>query len=248
MQETSVFDDSLRGDDAGIIQQFFDLDQRKVDFWEENLRVLHYEGFGYQYMPHNPGVGYAINSMASLFKGTTMPAQKNLRISGAFKSEGKTSYYLASEALRHTTCVDILYNPLRLEQLEHRSFSAMMLTSVLLGLTHLQPNHVIIDYDFLDEEIDSAAQVSALLRTQTLPHQQRGHLERQQTIRFGGNSPEIELLSFNNDAKLTNCFLAFHNANNTISSENLSFLYFMPQMDEAVDVELQVLFAQPLKN
>lgn len=99
-----------------------------------------------------------------------MPPQKILRISEAFKNEGKMVFYLASEAWRHTTCVNKFYNPLPLEQLEHRSFSAIMLTSVLLELTHLQPNRVIIDYDYLDQEIDSAAQVSALLRTQTLPH------------------------------------------------------------------------------
>lgn len=215
--ETVVPKNRYSEDDNDILRKLADLERSRKDFTKDILRIVEHNNVGYQYMPHSPGISFAINSFFNLVCERFLPPRRLIKLMGTRQMEGKVAYYQAAPFMSNTSFLDVIYNPVAVEQLDLRTYTAAMMTSLLLGLSHLQPNHILVN---MNKSSDKAA---------------RSSLKRESKIGIYG---------FNSDSLTQACFLDFQNPiRNRIHGYNLNVLYFMPQMDEAIDPDIKAFLS-----
>ncbi|RYG69087.1 hypothetical protein EON64_03605, partial [archaeon] len=199
-------------EDNDLLRKISDLERTKKDFAKDSLRIVEHNNVGYQFNPHSPGVSFAINSLFNLLCERFLPPRRLIKLTGARQLEGKVAYYQAAPFMSSASLLDVLYNPVSIEQLDSKTFSAAVFTCLLLNLTNLYPSHVL-----------------ANLNKQ--PKSMRASLARDTSLNVYG---------FNSDALLQACFLDFLNPiRSKLHGYNLNVLFFLPQMDEPVDPDIR---------
>ena len=128
------------------------LELSKREFNPDNLRIMSFNNIGYQYMPKSPGIGFAINSLFSLIGGNAIVPRRLIKLTSGLHSKDKkekdrVAYYQAMAKLTKYSLLDILYNPILVEQIDTSSFTMAVLTACLTGLTNMHPNHISVAYE-----------------------------------------------------------------------------------------------------
>jgi hypothetical protein len=162
------------GTESDTLRKLYEVFEGKEEFKLDNLRILSYNGLHFQYMPIQPGLEYAINSFRSLLCGEFPGIKQLLKIAGTRHQIGKSAYYSvyttdsnhqtesSSTALTTSSSkkeqhqhhdhdnhsfMDVLYDPISVEQLHSMSFSSSILLCCLLGILNLQPNQISVMFD-----------------------------------------------------------------------------------------------------
>lgn len=194
----------------------------KATLNKDNLRVIDIQDIAYQYQPVRPGQQFMVNTLIALLSGGFAPTKSLVKVMDRLPDgEVKRAFYETSNSGNaDRTMMDVLYNPLAVEQVSTRSFSAMVLACVVLGLTHLQPNHMTIR---LESSSSSHTTAPSFLSFKPFT-----------------NQSAVELTGICGDREAIIKFFDFENSFNYRPSErNYSALFCLPQMDEPIDVVLR---------
>jgi myosin heavy subunit len=242
----------------GTMKKLAEVEESKQKINADNLRIIEHSGFTYQFMPVYPVIDHAINSFASLLLGDIPKLKQLCKLTGHRHYLGQTAYYSVassgnnenffqivssdgSNRLHKQSLMDVLYNPVSVEQLESLSFSSMLITCCLFGLLNLQPNHLMVHYDFFQNQTN--ADGSSNLPT-NLAMIGSSLLTPAEMMR------NIKLTSVNGDAHVYSRFLSYKNnsvMNKVVHYQNLNVLFFLPQMDEPIHPLMKqlLLFSSP---
>jgi myosin heavy subunit len=133
-----------------IVKIILSLELKKRDFNADNLRILEFNDIGYQFLPYDPAINFAMNAFNELLCGHEITARRLVKLAGTRQLAGKVTFYQAMNHLSRTSLMDVLYNPVHVEQLNSFSFSMSVISCCVLGLLNLQPNHVMVKYQNKD--------------------------------------------------------------------------------------------------
>ena len=208
--------------DSEILSKLAIADKRREELSTANLRIIELKGIGYQFMPYAPGITYSLNTFNELVAGSFLAGRKLTKVMGARNMAGKSAIYEACVGATNTSFMDVLYNPVNVEQIDSVSFTATLITCCVMGILNLQPNHLLVTYN---------SDTTNHMGTSSRPQPGVSGYAQLNCIKIAG---------FNNDESLTNAFLDHHNPNRKkIHAENMNMLFFLPQMDEPVDPDVK---------
>jgi myosin heavy subunit len=134
-------------EESEVLKLLRQLEIKKREFNQDNLRVVVFDNIGYQYMPIDPGAEFSMNLFSKLLSGSILNARRLIKLAGTRHLAGKVAYYQAGQHMTKLSLLDVLYNPVHVEKIDYFSFSSVMLTCVIMGIMNLQPNHVLLDLD-----------------------------------------------------------------------------------------------------
>eukprot|EP01040_Poterioochromonas_malhamensis_P010041 gene10041-10914_t len=134
--------------ESDLLKIVMSLELKKREFNADNLRILEFDSVGYQYQPAYPAISFAINSFTALLGGSCLPARRIVKLAGTRQLAGKVTYYQAMHGLSRSSMMDVLYNPLHIEQIDSYSFSLTVISCLVLGIFNLQPNHILVNYEY----------------------------------------------------------------------------------------------------
>lgn len=136
-------DDILARVDAVLIER----DER---FLKESLRFQHFGSVAYQHMPARPGLAFAVNTFYQfVYKRMSMDPKRIVRLKAGTKNHQNRIVYFQATSLSAapSSFMDVLYDAVSLEKIDVKSYTAAVITCLVLGITNLQPQHVLLCED-----------------------------------------------------------------------------------------------------
>lgn len=144
-------------ENSEVLRLLKQLEIKKREFNQDNLRIVVFENIGYQYMPIDPAVEYSMNLFSRLLSGSVLNARRLIKLAGTRHLAGKVAYYQACRGISKLSLLDVLYSPLQVEKIDYLSFSSTVLTCLVMGITNLHPNHILMEFDSKTETYQMAA-------------------------------------------------------------------------------------------
>jgi ankyrin repeat protein len=196
---------------------FHPLDRRHLSLSnEEKKHGFHYvrkiNEIFYKLMPYAPGIEFAVNSLNKLILDETSVPTRLIKLRGRSPNNwNNVAYYQASIAVGGLNFDDILSaEPKCIEKIEMKSFSALFLSSILVGTGDCKPDNLIgqIERDCASNEITSIRLIDI-----------------DKDISFCNGRLGFRKLS---------------KTKGKLYSDFLNILFFFPQMDHPVETSIQM--------
>eukprot|EP00981_Chlorochromonas_danica_P004196 scaffold847_cov172-Ochromonas_danica.AAC.10 len=123
------------------------LAERDERFLKESLRFQHFGSIAYQHMPTRPGLAFAVNTFYQfVYRRMSMDPKRIVRLKSG--KQNRIVYFQATSlSATPSSFMDILYDAVSLEKIDIKSYTAAVITCLVLGITNVQPQHILLCED-----------------------------------------------------------------------------------------------------
>jgi hypothetical protein len=112
------------------------------------MSMISHQNLNFNYMPFLPGEEFCINSLNMLLSGKpNMHPIRFIKVMGRSRNnDGKVAYYQTSSCFTQNSLSDVIEQGL-VEHVNKDTFSAMLLSSVFIGLSDAPPESFMVNWD-----------------------------------------------------------------------------------------------------